>query len=429
MQSSEVRLYDARTLRRRASLTGHRAAAYAVAFSPDGRSLVSAGDDREVIIWDLEQMLPRQRFPGHAGRVTGAAWTPDGRSVWTASLDGSLIRWDIAGRERLDARLVTTPDQHVEWFSIDDSAQRAAAAFTDGHTQAWDLPTGRSLAPSTGVGDDALAVGLSPDGTVLITCAWGGYALVYQLPEYRLLGSISGLSGQTVLDASFSPDGKTVAISEGSGVVRLIDVAARKPIRPPIRAAADVWSTVWSRDGRTMLFTSDRTNDVTVWSVKTGKRLATFTPATTPTQTAAYSPDGKLLVTGGTDGQIRFWKPGTWRQIGEPVPMGAGMIVSASFDPSGELLVVGAEDGTVRLMTMAIRKPLGPPLPGVDNMRAFVHWGPGQKVVTGFGDGSILSYDVDLHSWIRRACTTAGRQLTEVEWADVLPTRTYEQTC
>ena len=80
-------------------------------------------------------------------------------------------------------------------------------------------------------------------------------------------------------------------------------------------------------------------------------------------------------------------------------------------------------------MTTAVRKPLGPPLPGVDNMRAFARWVPGRRVVTGFGDGSIFSYDVDVASWIRRACTTAGRQLTEAEWADVLSTRTYEQTC
>jgi hypothetical protein len=54
---------------------------------------------------------------------------------------------------------------------------------------------------------------------------------------------------------------------------------------------------------------------------------------------------------------------------------------------------------------------------------------PGDRVVSGSGDGSLRSYDVDPDSWVRRACSIAGRQLTEAEWSDALPGRPYERTC
>jgi hypothetical protein len=78
---------------------------------------------------------------------------------------------------------------------------------------------------------------------------------------------------------------------------------------------------------------------------------------------------------------------------------------------------------------MATRKPLGPPLSGADNKATNARWVSGNRVVAGFGDGSIFSYDVDPDSWLRRACAIAGRQLSKQEWADALPGRPYEHTC
>jgi len=75
------------------------------------------------------------------------------------------------------------------------------------------------------------------------------------------------------------------------------------------------------------------------------------------------------------------------------------------------------------------RKPLGPPIPGADIQSAYARWVPRSRVVAGFADGSVLTYDVDPASWLRRACSVAGRQLTEAEWADALPGRPYERTC
>src|SRR5690606_10746019 len=67
-----------------------------VAFSPDGRSLVSASKDQTAIVWDLESRQMSQRLSGHANRVHNAAFSPDGTQVATASWDRTTRLWTLA---------------------------------------------------------------------------------------------------------------------------------------------------------------------------------------------------------------------------------------------------------------------------------------------------------------------------------------------
>lgn len=429
-RNTEVHLYETAGLRRRAVLTGHRARIMDLAFSPDGRTLATTGDDREVILWDVNRAQLAERLPGHAGRVIRATWSPDGRTLWTVSLDGTLMSWDVSGRRRLARRVVPKPTVGAEWFSVDGPGNRIVGGYQDGTARAWDVASGKPLSAPLRVGGEPLpTVGISPEGSLAVAGSWEGRALMFRAGDGKLLGPIPGLSGEPVLDVSFSPDGKIVAVSTRDGTVHLIDAASRRPTGPPIKAGAPVWLTVWSPDGRSVLLTTDSKNEVAVWSVPERRRLTALTPSTMPTLIGAYAPDGKLAVTGGTDGRLRFWDTTTWQQLGVPVLMGAGFLVSASFSPDGSHLITGSTDGTVRVLDVATRKPLGPPMPGADNTRAFARWVQGNRVVAGFQDGSITAYDVDPASWARRACAIAGRQLSEEEWADALPGRPYERTC
>ena len=82
----------------------HDGPVFRMRFTPDGRTLVTSGEDGQVLAWDVERGGVAQRFTGHTGDVDGLDLTGDGRTLITASVDTRAILWDLAGDRRLDRR-------------------------------------------------------------------------------------------------------------------------------------------------------------------------------------------------------------------------------------------------------------------------------------------------------------------------------------
>ena len=184
----------------------------------------------------------------------------------------------------------------------------------------------------------------------------------------------------------FSPDSKLMAtIDDVSGTVRLWNPATGQPVGHPLPTKSSAHNIptgiAFSPDGK-LLAVGNTDGIAQLWNVATGKVIWSLRANTSNSvpgihsmgvNTVAFSPDGKLLVTGDGNGDARLWNPATGQPVGPPLPAGSnanGGVNSAAFSSNGKLLVTDDGDGTVRLWNPATGQPIGHPLnPGGDALQ------------------------------------------------------------
>jgi WD40 repeat protein len=215
----------------------HTGPVYSVAFSPDGRTVLSGG--HEVKLWVITTGESRG-FAGHAASIVlSVAFSPDGRSALSGSSDETLKLWDVA---------------------TGDESRRFR-----GHT-------GGMLAFVTGDKGWVYSVVFSPDGRAALSGSADKTLKLWNIVTGKEIRTFTGHT-KTVTSVAFSPDGRTVL--SGGHEVKLWDVATGKEIRTFTGHTGFFESVAFSPDGRTALF-GGWLNSLKLWDVATGKEIRRF---------------------------------------------------------------------------------------------------------------------------------------------------------
>ncbi len=369
--ASRGQMWDERVLR-----DGHTAAVRRAVFSPDGRRLVSAGEDHQVIVWDFDRRARLKTITAHTGTVNTVAFSPDGRWFATGADDKTTIVWDAAQLQPT-AVLRDQPGPVLSLaFSPDGKKLVSGSGGSAGMTRVWDttnwqvlceFPWRVSYGDFVFISNDELGdisghiwnsrtgalihdagsewggnwVALSPDGKQRASVTTGGDVKIIDLKSEKLLYTRHGHfdHGRSV---AYSPDGKWLATAAER--IILWDAKSLEKIAP-LEYESIVWSVAFSPDGKWLVSTHGD-GAILVWDVSQRERVANLREHSAGVRAVAFSPDGKLVASASEDQSVIVWDAVT----GEKQAVLAGhksRVSSVAFAPAGAWLASSDQEGTI----------------------------------------------------------------------------------
>ena len=340
-------VWDVASGQEREEMTGHSGRAFGPVFSPDGTKLFTVGLDSSIIAWDVTgtnrlgrafdtggsrppegvdssldpvagrggrtfyaptndgritfwraQDLSPARSPLDLGAPMDLAGAPDGQTLAAATSDGELVLLDESGK--VTARRRIGPAQPTPGRLVFQPGGRLLAVATEQGVALLDARTGRRRGAPLNA-KAATAIAFSRDGSRLALGTASGSVEVWDVARNRRLYG-SNVSGFTVFDVDFSPDGKIIVAGGDDGYLRFVDARTGNQIAGSVRA----------HDG---------------FVLRTG-----------------FSPDGRMIYSTGSDSVVSLWDVRTHKQIGRPLPVGQGWVF-ATFTGDGSSLLATSDSG------------------------------------------------------------------------------------
>lgn len=299
----------------------HRSGVSAVAYSPDGTRIASAGVDSSAKIWSASAGDLLLTYSGHDTALGPLAFSPDGTRIVSGDGNGVIRIWD-AGTGALIAScrhfglsaLAFSPDGHK------------VASAGDTTVKVWDAASSELLLTYSGHGNLVRDVAFHPGGSRIASCAGDDTVQIWDAETGVL--AVTFTHGH-VTSVGFSRDGSRV-VSGGTASAHIWDASSGQLLL----TIAELALRVAFSPGGAQVATSDRAR-LKLWDASTGALLRTIevTNEYSAVNAIAFSPDGARIATGDHQGMLKTWDAVT------------GVLVASYYDTASPA-VGEAECGT-----------------------------------------------------------------------------------
>lgn len=320
----------------------------AVAVSPRGDLLASAGDDRVIRLWDLETGLARAVLRGHTKAVRCLDFSPDGARLASGSVDRSVRLWDVD--RALPLHRMTGHGKSVFSCAFSPDGGRLVTGSADTTCRLWDLETGTQVARMGGSLFAVQSCAFSPDGRYVISGSLDRSLTLWHARTGRPLGNFHGHRGW-VQCCAFLPGGSRVVSGSQDRTLRIWERATGQEVMRMVSSEGPVLSCAVSPGGA-WLVAGTKDGSVTCFDASTGDPRWTRRVHRGPVHSTAFGGRGELVVTGGADGCVEVLRA----LDGEPalVPLGPrGHVTACFFMPGGNEVACASRDRTLRFYETA----------------------------------------------------------------------------
>ena len=339
----------------------------AVAFSADGRFVASAGADGVVRVWDVQTKAEVRGLRGHTEWATAVAFGPDARLLVSGGADKAVRLFELAPQEGSAAAGHLLAANAV---AVSPDGATVATASVDQTVKLWDPATGRELATLVGTSDTPFAVAFLGNDRVVVGGSLPtrdtGRLHVWAAKPPRLLTSV--VTGEVYAVAAL-PDGSRVAAW-----------AARPVVGDKLKNSA---YEVYDKAGAVVASLADKGRDV---------------------KAAAFSADLTVVAAGDDTGTVRLWDLVKKERVGGDWPLFADAVGDLGLTADKALLVALDHGGTVKVADVAKRETLASAAAHKAGIRGLVVSPKGSTFLT-------IGADREVKLWPLAA---GGRELKEL---------------
>jgi len=250
-------------------LPGHDAGIYGMAWSPDGRFLASASEDKTIRIWNVEDGAMTRQLEGHEGFVECVSWSPEGNALASGSQDNTVRLWEI--KSDTFTKILGRHEDNVLSVAWSSDKHLLASGSIDRSTKVWDLKDSKLLRVYDGQNDAVNCVSWSPDGKILASGSADKTVQLRVAYSHELLQVMN--EHGWISSIAWTPNGQFLAVGTGNGTVGIWNTL------PPYHQAA-------------------------VLEAHTERVLC-----------VAFSADGRLLASKSADDMVRLWECESWKEM------------------------------------------------------------------------------------------------------------------
>ena len=267
----------------------HNSAVNAVVLTADNR-IVSGGEDGRIAIWRRGATAPATVLEGHKAPIVSLAVSPDGRTLASASWDRTVRLWPIGGGFfgswfGGSVRVLEGHQQNVNGVAFLPEGNAVVSAGYDQTLRIW--PLGRGQETTVTLAAPLNAVAIARDGEIIVGAADGRLFFLSATGERR--GELT-VSDSPIISLAVSPDATLIAAAGIRGSVAIVDRATRTLKHSLVGPGLPVWTAAFMPDNRTLL-TGGTDRVVRRWDAKTGDHIGSVATAEGGDPLAAYKDD------------------------------------------------------------------------------------------------------------------------------------------